>query len=97
MSQRCTICGTEFSTKRRPGLYCSSACKQKGYRRRKNEQRLLDAEARRESEVEKHRNAWLEFLMSSGSLSRRQAERTFVALQSIGRVDGEPWEQLTID
>lgn len=96
MSQRCTICGNEFTTKRRKGLYCSQACTQKAYRRRKAEQRLIDADQRRKTAEEQHRQTWVRFLIDAGGLSRKQAERTFTALMSIGRVTGDPWEQMTL-
>jgi hypothetical protein len=98
-SNRCVICRAGFNPKqnRASALYCSNACSMKAYRRRKADERTNAAQRRRESDANKHRTIWVDFLISSGSLSRKQAERVYTALTSIDRLRGEPYERLTFD
>lgn len=90
----CTICKAPKPPDGR--LYCSSACKQKAYRRRQTDRRLQRASERRKTDAEQHRNEWCRFLIDSANMSRKQAERTYTALMSIGRLEGTPYEQMSI-
>jgi endogenous inhibitor of DNA gyrase (YacG/DUF329 family) len=51
--RRCTVCGASIEDKRRDAIYCSAACKQVAYRRRKAEQRTEQTEQETE-ETEQH-------------------------------------------
>lgn len=77
-----------------PGaLYCSQACTQRAYRRRRASERAEELR-RAERDAEHQRQAeWCRLLMDRASLSRKQAERVFVVLDEFGRIDGSPWEQ----
>lgn len=90
----CRVCKAELHGTRRDAFYCSNACSMKAYRRRKQAARIESAENERRLEQARHQAAWVRFLIDAGGLSRRQADRLFVALSSLRRLDGPPYEQL---
>lgn len=92
----CIVCGAHIeteSTVERFRLYCSAACSQKAYRRRRAAEKEKEAARLVQDEIAAHKREWIALLTNAGSLSRKQAERVFVALTSIGRLRGLPYEQ----
>lgn len=93
---QCVICRHDLDPQRadRGAMYCSNACSMKAYRRRKHASRIEQAEKELRAEEARHQAAWVRFLIDAGGLSRRQADRLYVALSSLRRLDGPPFEQL---